>query len=150
MNLVDPLEPEFNENGRIVDYVNGDLLEDRSEERVRQRLERLLHIQYEYPKNRMAREIPIYYGKKEVRDAEGRPVRADVGVFRTVEAARKKDQGQVQLIAETKRPKKEEGYAQLVSYWMVCCKFIRYEKGSLLNANHDTGGQTQESVSGLS
>ena len=47
MNLIDPLEPEFNENGRIVDYITGDLLEDRPEERVRQRLERLLHLQYD-------------------------------------------------------------------------------------------------------
>jgi type I restriction enzyme M protein len=116
MNLIDPLEPEINENGRIVDYVTGDLLDDRPEERVRQRLERLLHIQYEYPKNRMAREIPVYYGGREVRDAEGRPVRADVGIFRTVEAARRKDQGQVQIIAETKRPLRADGYAQLVSY----------------------------------
>jgi type I restriction enzyme M protein len=116
MNLIDPLEPEFNENGRIVDYVSGDLLEDRPEERVRQRLERLLHIQYEYPKNRIAREIPVFYGGKEAKDAEGKPVRADIGVFRTVEAARKKDQGQIQLIAETKRPRREEGYSQLVSY----------------------------------
>jgi type I restriction enzyme M protein len=116
MNIIDPLEPEFNENGRIVDYVSGDLLDDRPEERVRQRLERLLHLQYDYPKNRIAREIPVFYGGSEAKDTEGRPVRADVGVFRTVEAARKKDQGQVQLIAETKRPKKEEGYSQLVSY----------------------------------
>lgn len=116
MNLVDPFEPEISETGRIVDYVSGDLLEDRPEERVRQRLERLLHLQYEYPKNRIAREIPIHCGSGELKDAEGKPVRADVGIFRTVEAARKKDQGQVQLIAETKRPTKDEGYAQLVSY----------------------------------
>jgi type I restriction enzyme M protein len=116
MNLVDPLEPEFDENGRIVDYITSDLLEDRPEERVRQRLERLLHIQFEYPKNRIAREIPIFHGSREVRDAEGEPVRADVGVFRTAEGARRKDQGQIQLIAETKRPKQEQGYAQLVSY----------------------------------
>ncbi len=56
MNLIDPLEPEFDENGRIIDYVTNDLLEDRPEERIRQRLERLLHIQYDYPKNRIARE----------------------------------------------------------------------------------------------
>lgn len=116
MNVIDPLEPEFNENGRIIDFVSGDLLDDRPEERVRQRLERLLHIQYDYPKNRIAREVPVYYGGSEVKDAEGRPVRADVAVFRTAEAARKKDQGKVQIIAETKRPKREEGYAQLVSY----------------------------------
>ena len=106
MNLIDPLEPKFNENGLIVDFVSGDLLEDGPEERVRQRLERLLHIQYGYPKGRIAREIPVYYGSQEVRDNEGRPARADLGVFRSVEAARRKDQGQIQLIAETKRPKK--------------------------------------------
>ena len=116
MNLIDPLEPKFNENGLIVDFVSGDLLEDGPEERVRQRLERLLHIQYGYPKGRIAREIPVYYGSQEVRDNEGRPARADLGVFRSVEAARRKDQGQIQLIAETKRPKKDEGYGQLVSY----------------------------------
>jgi type I restriction-modification system DNA methylase subunit len=116
MNFVDPLEPEFDENGRIIDYITNDLLEDRPEERVRQRLERLLHLQYNYPKNRIAREIPIFHGSSEIKDAEGRPVRADLGVFRTVEAARKKDQGQIQLIAETKRPKQQQGYEQLVSY----------------------------------
>src|SRR3989337_2333022 len=116
MNLIDPLEPDFNENGQIVDYVNGEFLEDRPEERVRQRLERLLHLQYEYPKNRIAREVPVYYGGREVRDAEGKPARADIGIFRTVEAARRKDQGQIQIIAETKRPNREQGYAQLVSY----------------------------------
>ena len=116
MNLIDPLEPKFNENGRVIDFVSGDLLPDRPEERVRQRLERLLHIQYDYPKNRIAREIPVYYGSREVRDSEGRPIRADIGVFRTADAARRKDQGQVKLIAETKRPEKDEGYGQLISY----------------------------------
>ena len=116
MNLIDPLGHELNENGQIVDFVRGDLLVDGPEERVRQRLQRLLHIQYEYPKNRIAREVPIYHGSREIRDSEGRPIRADVGVFRSAEAARRKDQGQIHLIAETKRPKKDEGYGQLVSY----------------------------------
>ncbi len=116
MNLIDPMEHELNENGQIVDFVSGDLLEDRPEERVRQRLQRLLHLQYEYPKNRIAREVPVYHGSKEIRDIEGRPIRADVGVFRSSEAAKRKDQGQIHLIAETKRPKKDEGYSQLVSY----------------------------------
>lgn len=116
MNLIDPLEPEFNENGKIIDYISGDLLENRPEELVRQRLERLLHLQYDYPKNRMAREVPVFYGGKEAKDSEGNPVRADIGIFRTADAARRKDQGQIQVIAETKRPKREEGYSQLVSY----------------------------------
>lgn len=116
MNRNDPLEPEFNENGRIIDFLTGDVLDDHPEERIRQRLERLLHLQYDYPKNRMAREIPIYYGGREFRDTEGNPVRADVGIFRTAEAARRKDPGQVQIVAETKRPHREQGYEQLVSY----------------------------------
>ena len=116
MNTLDPLEPTFNENGRIIDFVTGDLLMDRPEERVRQRLQRLLHLQYNYPKTRLARELPIYYGGKEVRNPDGSPARADIGVFRTSAAAGSKDQGQIQIVAETKRPNKEEGYGQLVSY----------------------------------
>jgi hypothetical protein len=115
-NVIDPLEPRVDENGQIIDFVTGDVLSDGPEERVRQRLQRLLHIQYGYAKNRIAREIPIYYGSRPATDREGNPIRADVGVFRTAQAARKKDQGKVHLIAETKRPNKEEGYAQLVSY----------------------------------
>ena len=112
----DPLEPEFNDDGQIIDSITGDLLEDRPEERVRQRLQRLLHVQYGYPKNRIAREVPIHYGGKELQDSEGNPVRADVAVFRSVAAAKKKDQGQIQIVCETKRPSQREGYSQLVSY----------------------------------
>ena len=36
--------------------------------------------------------------------------------FRSADAARRKDQGQIQLVAETKKPEKDEGYQQLVSY----------------------------------
>jgi type I restriction enzyme M protein len=114
--LIDPFEPEFSEDGRIIDFITGDYLDNRPEELVRQRLQRLLHIQHGYPKNRIAREIPIYYGGKELRDTGGKPVRADVGVFRTVAAARKKDQGQIQIVCETKQPKRKNGYNQLVSY----------------------------------
>ena len=116
MNILDPLEPTFNENGKIIDFVTGDLLDARPEERVRQRLQRLLHLQYNYPKTRLARELPIYYGGKEVRNPDGSPARADVGVFRTAAAAGRKDQGQIQIVSETKRPNKAEGYSQLVSY----------------------------------
>lgn len=114
--ISDPLEPEFAEDGRIVDFLTGDLLEERPEEVVRQRLQRLLHLQYGYPINRMAREVPIYYGGKEFKDKFGNPVRADVGVFRNAAAAKKKDQGQLNVVCETKRPSRDDGYAQLVSY----------------------------------
>ena len=115
-SVIDPLGPRVDEDGKIIDFVTGDVLSDGPEERVRQRLQRLLHIQYGYPKNRIAREIPIYYGSRPATDREGNPIRADVGVFRTPQAARTKDQGKVHLVAETKRPNKEEGYGQLVSY----------------------------------
>jgi type I restriction-modification system DNA methylase subunit len=116
MSLFDPLQPEFSEDGHIIDFITDDLLADRPEERVRQRLQRLLHIEYGYPKNRIAREIPIYYGRKEVKGKDGKPIRADVAVFRSASAAKKKDQGQIEIVCETKQPKREEGYSQLVSY----------------------------------
>jgi type I restriction enzyme M protein len=114
--LLDPLEPELSEDGSIIDFITGDFLEPTPEEFVRQRLQRLLHIEYGYPRNRIAREIPIHYGRGELKDREGNPVRADVGVFRTSSAAKKKDQGAIEIVCETKRPKQEAGYAQLVSY----------------------------------
>lgn len=114
--LIDPLEPEISENGLIVDFITGDLLNPTPEEHVRQRLQRLLHIEYGYPRNRIAREITIHYGGREQKDGAGNPVRADVGVFRTAAAAKKKDQGALEIVCETKRPKEEAGYAQLVSY----------------------------------
>ena len=60
MAFIDPLEPELSEDGRIIDYITGDLLEDKPEEWVRQRLQRMLHVQHGYPKNRIAREVPNY------------------------------------------------------------------------------------------
>lgn len=83
---------------------------------MRQRLQCLLHVQYGYPKGRITREIPIQYGSRQLHDQDGEPVFADVGVFRTAEAARNKDQGQIQLLAETKRPNQEDGKNQLTSY----------------------------------
>jgi len=116
MVIFNPLEPELSEDGRIIDYISGDYLDCRPEERVRQSLQRLLHIQYGYPKNFMSREIPVYYGGKEQKDSEGKPIRADVGIFRTPESAAKKDQGLIQIVCETKRPSRKDGYEQLISY----------------------------------
>ena len=69
-----------------------------------------------YTKNRIAREVPIHYGGKEVVDTQGNPVRADVAVFRNATAAKRKDQGQILIVCETKRPTQSDGYGQLVSY----------------------------------
>ncbi len=116
MVLIDIFEPDFNDDGQIIDFINDDLLLDRPEERVRQRLQKMLHIQYGYPKTCIAREIPVYYGGRELIDNEGNPVRADIGIFRTASAAVKKDIGQLEIVCETKRPTRRDGYSQLVSY----------------------------------
>src|SRR5262249_33381291 len=97
--LVDPLAPSYADDGSIVDFITGDLLSPTPEEPVRQRLQAMLHLQYGYPKNRIAREIPVFYGGKELKDAEGKPVRADVGVFRTATAAKSKDQGAIEIVS---------------------------------------------------
>lgn len=110
------LELEVTDNGLIKDFVTNDELEDRPEERVRQYLQRLLHFQFGYPKDRIGREATIYYGGKPAVDSQGNPVRADVAVYRTVAAKKRGDQGAIELVCETKRPKLEEGYNQLVSY----------------------------------
>ncbi|MBI1730758.1 N-6 DNA methylase [Candidatus Acetothermia bacterium] len=112
----DPFRIEFDEFGQIVDFITGDLLDDRPEERVRQVLQRILHIQHKYPKNLIVREVPIYYGGSMLRDTGGNPVRADVAVYRTEKAAKQRDQGRVYLVCETKRPRRQDGYDQLVSY----------------------------------
>jgi len=47
---------------------------------------RALHFEYQYPKNHLAREVPIYYGSKGLKDSEGRPVRADIVIYATATA----------------------------------------------------------------
>jgi type I restriction enzyme M protein len=112
----DLFRPEIDDEGLIVDYITRDPLENRPEEHVRQHLQRLLHLQFGYPKNRIGREVPIHYGNRELVDPQGKPVRADVAVYRTAAARARKDQGAIELICETKQPTERRGHGQLVSY----------------------------------
>ena len=41
---------EFNEDGKLIDFLTGTLLEDRPEERVRQKFLRVLSVEYGYDK----------------------------------------------------------------------------------------------------
>ncbi len=78
MNQLDiPLSPE----GKIVGFLTGNVLEAKPEEFVRQQYLRVLHFEYQYPKSHLAREVPVYYGSKELKDSEGRPVRADIVIY---------------------------------------------------------------------
>ncbi len=107
---------KLNEEGKIIDFLSGKFLEPKSEELVRQNYLRVLHYEYQYPKNVIAREVPIYYGGKELRDKEGNPVRADIIIYSNAKACLERDQGKIELIVECKALNEVNGYNQLVSY----------------------------------
>jgi len=113
---MEKFDVELNEEGKIVDFLSGMLLEPKPEEFVRQNFLRVLHYEYQYPKNTLAREIAIYYGSKELKDKEGNPVRADIVIYNNAKACTEKDQGKIALVVECKAPNEESGYNQLVSY----------------------------------
>ena len=113
MNSFDIL---LNENGKIVDFLSSIELEPKPEEYVRQLYLRTLHYEYNYPKSVLAREVPIYYGRSEVKDKEGNPVRADIVVYNNPKACKERNQGQIDIIVECKAPSETDGYNQLVSY----------------------------------
>ena len=107
---------DYNDDNKIVCFIDKKVLADTPEERVRQRFIKILHHEYGYPKKQMASEVPIYHGSQEVRDAHGNPVRADIVVYENSVACANRNQGQIILIVECKAPDKTAGYNQLVSY----------------------------------
>lgn len=113
---MDQFEIPLDEDGKIIDFLSNELLEPKPEEFVRQRYLRILHYEYLYSKAILAREVPIYYGRKQVIDREGRPVRADIVVYSSQKACAERDQGKIELIVECKAPTETDGYNQLVSY----------------------------------
>jgi len=56
---MDKFEVELNEDGKIIDFLSGNILEPRPEEFVRQNFLKILHYEYQYPKNLIAREVAI-------------------------------------------------------------------------------------------
>lgn len=109
-------EPDFAVDGTIVDFLTGATLEDRPEERVRQRYLKVLHYDYGYAKNLLRREVLIMAGASPIKDVEGNPVRADIVVYRSANAAAEGNQGQIKFIVECKRPDVTTGLNQLISY----------------------------------
>lgn len=107
---------QFDEDGKIVDILTGATLENRPEERVRQKYIKILIDEYGYSKNQIAREVGIFYGRNEVRDSDGNVVRADIVVYENAASCRSRDQGNILFIVECKAPNHTEGYNQLVSY----------------------------------
>jgi type I restriction-modification system DNA methylase subunit len=114
---VDKFEITFDEDGKIIDFLDDDVrLERQPEELIRQHYLRVLHHEYHYPKNVLAREVGIYYGRKELVDRHGSPVRADIVVYTDAKACSERNQGKIEIIVECKAPTEKEGYNQLVSY----------------------------------
>ncbi len=107
---VDPI------NGKIIDFLSGAELEDRPEERVRQRYLKVLHYDYGYAKSLMRREVKIMAGSNEVVAHDGTPTRADIAVYFTANAASTNNQGKIKFVVECKRPDVDSGRNQLVSY----------------------------------
>lgn len=116
MSEVFEAEVAYSDDGKILCFLDGSKLEPTPEERVRQQYMRTLVTEYGYPKNILRREVPIYHGSSEAKDAAGRPIRADIVVYRDQAAAATRDQGQIKMVVECKKPDEESGYAQLVSY----------------------------------
>ncbi|CAI1699258.1 Restriction enzyme BgcI subunit alpha [Serratia marcescens] len=113
---MDNFKISISEDGKIIDFIDGSLLEPTPEEHVRQYYLRVLHYEYLYPKTVLSREVTIYYGSSELKDKFGNPVRADIVIYKTPKAKKNKDQGGILLVVECKAPKVETGYNQLVSY----------------------------------
>ena len=104
-----PLDLDYTEDGKIIDFLDGTLLEDRPEERRRQKYIRQLHVEYSYPKEQMKREVAINIGRSQ-------PVFADIVIYRNIDAAKRKDQGQIRFCVEVKAESQKGGHNQLVSY----------------------------------
>lgn len=113
---MDNFEVPLNEDGKIIDFLVAEPLEPMPEEFIRQQYLRALHYEYHYPKTVLAREVPVYYGRKQLVDKEGRPMRADIVVYSNAKACSERNQGQIELIVECKAPTETDGYNQLVSY----------------------------------
>jgi type I restriction enzyme M protein len=105
------LSVSYTQDGhRIVDFLDPNvLLEDRPEERRRQEFLRVLHYEYGYPKEQMRREVAINIGSTE-------RIAADIVVYRSINSARRNDQGQIRFCVEVKSNTESSGHNQLVSY----------------------------------
>ena len=109
-------EVEFNQDGKIIDFLDGTILDPTPEEKVRQRYLRILHLEYKYPKELMRREVAIQRGHGPLKDKHGNVVRADIVIYNDAAAKIKNDQGKFYLVIECKAPSEKDGYNQLVSY----------------------------------
>ena len=94
---------------RIIDFLDPSTARPNTpEEHVRQIYARKLHYEYGYPTEVLAFNAPIQIGSA--------TKYADIAVYQDDVAARRRDQGQIQIIVETKPPDEKSGVDQLRSY----------------------------------
>lgn len=102
--------------GRIIqDYLTGKDIDitHKPEEIVRQKYLQILHEEYGYPKECMAKEIPIKDGTSEVLDVvTGNPKRADIVIYKDS----RQNYDEIYIIVECKQPEVKDGEAQAKSY----------------------------------
>lgn len=100
--------------GKIVDFLTGNLINDTPEEYVRQNIEKAVIRQYRYNSNDCQPEFKIKMGSAKPR--------VDIVIFRPNE---KHEQTNAHILIETKKPKtspqdKKDGIGQLQSYLAAC------------------------------
>jgi type I restriction-modification system DNA methylase subunit len=114
--MTSKFDVEYDESGKVIDFLSKKILEPTAEENVRQSYLRTLHYEYSYPLNWIAREVAIISGSKQATDSQGNPIFADIIVYNSSRACTQRDQGNIRFIVECKAPNQEKGYSQLVSY----------------------------------
>ncbi|MFW0118875.1 N-6 DNA methylase [Rothia sp. P5764] len=107
---------DTNDDGLIVDVLSKKLLQNKPEERVRQRFLKVLHYEYGYPYNEMRTEVTVYAGSSPILNRDGSPKFADIVVYSTKKAASSNDQSNIKFMVECKRPNVTQGLNQLASY----------------------------------
>lgn len=101
--------------GYIQDKATGKLVDGRKpEEPVRQEYEKILNEDYDYAYEQIDIEVSIQRGTKgkEKKDRD----RADIVIYKTKDKAKRDQNEDVLGIVETKRPHREDGIRQLMSY----------------------------------
>lgn len=100
-----PLDAE----GKIIDFLNPDIHRPNTpEERIRQKTAQLLVRELGYRPEHMSFERSIHLGRERRR--------ADIVIYEDARSSAENDQGQIDLIIETKSPDVSEPDGQLISY----------------------------------
>jgi len=103
--------------GYDLDFATGQPVDMRKpEETVRQQYERALVEDYGYEKTQLEIEVYIQRGTKKAKKGNFDKDRADIVVYRTTSLLERDQHRDILGIVETKRPHREDGVRQLMSY----------------------------------